>query len=128
MLYSKRKSKGVLDKVDDENKKKQLIINCTKTEYIIASKRDSLKCEICIGNVKIKSMLRFNYLVCVITDDGKYGRNSKAQGIRYFSETRHGIKGLKILEAKKRVLNFHVTFICLYSKSGKFGHKWKKRL
>lgn len=76
-------------------------------------------------------MLKFNYLVCVITDDGKYGRNCKAQGnsIRYFSETRQCIKGLKILEAKKRVLNFHVTFILLYdSKSGKYGHNWKKTL
>lgn len=75
-------------------------------------------------------MLKFNYLVCVIKDDGKYDRNSKAQGssIRYFSETRQDIKGLKILEAKKRVLKFHVTFTLLYdSKSGKFGHKWKKK-
>lgn len=60
-------SKGrLLDKIVKESNKKELTINLKKTKCVV-SIRNSTKCQLHIRDVKIKQMLKSNYLATVIT-------------------------------------------------------------
>ena len=68
---SEEKLKELLDKVVEESKNKGLSINCKKTECMVVSRKDSLKCELKICDIKIKQVKKFNYLGSMLTEDGK---------------------------------------------------------
>lgn len=57
---------------------------------MVVSKRGGQRCDLHIGDVKIKQVQIFNYLVSVVTDDGKFNRNPKLHrnSKRYLLETK----------------------------------------
>lgn len=66
---TERKLQELLEKVIEESEKKGL--NIKNKEYTVVSKRNSLTCELQIGNTKIKQVQKFNYLRSVLTEDRK---------------------------------------------------------
>lgn len=56
-----------------------MLITCKKTEYMVIRKRDNSRCEILIGDVRIKKIQKFNYLHSVKTYDRKSNRNPMTQ-------------------------------------------------
>lgn len=56
-------------------KQEVMIITCKKTECMSISKRDNSRCEILIGDVRIKKIQKFNNLHSVKTYDRKSNRN-----------------------------------------------------
>ena len=63
---SEEKLKELLDKVVEESKNKGPCINYKKTECMVVSRKNSLKCELEIGDIKIKLVKKFSF-----TEDGK---------------------------------------------------------
>lgn len=60
----KGKLRGLLNMVVDESKKKELGMNCKKSEFImVIDKRDSPRCELHIADMQIELMWKFKYPV-----------------------------------------------------------------
>ena len=74
---SGKEVQDLLDKVDEEGKKKGLTINCKKTEYIVLGKRESPACALKIGNNTIKQVQKFNYLGRSLAQNGKCNEEIK---------------------------------------------------
>lgn len=76
---------------------------------MVVSKRDKQRCEIGIGDVRIKHVQKFNYQGCLVINDGKYGTEIRSH-IRIasdaFIKAKQHIKRTEIFVTKKKgVLN-----------------------
>lgn len=72
MADLERKLTELLHKVMDENKKKELTNNYKKPECMVVCKRDGPSCELITSNVKLEQVQKFNNLISIVRDDGKY--------------------------------------------------------
>ena len=116
---SEEKLKELLEKVVEESKNKGLSINCKKTECMVVSRKDSLKCELKIGDIKIKQVKKFSYLGSMLTEDGKCDTEIQRRiGIAKdaFQKLSRVLTNRKMtIKTKKRVLDCYVTTNLLYA-------------
>lgn len=65
VLNSDTEQKDLLDK---ESEKKRLIINCMKTESMVAVKARWLRCDLRTGDISIKQVQNFKYQGSLLTE------------------------------------------------------------
>ena len=70
LAESEKELQDLLDKVAEESKKKDLMINCKKTECMVVSKRVSPACAPKTDKT-IKQVQKFNFLGNLLTENGK---------------------------------------------------------
>ena len=76
---------------------------------MVVSRKDSLKCELKIGDIKIKQVKKFSYLGSMLTEDGKCDTEIQRR-IGLYSE-----RCFPKIKTKKRVLDCYVTTNLLYA-------------
>ena len=80
---------------------------------MVVSRKDSLKCELKFGDIKIKQVKKFNYLGSMLTEDGKCDTEIQRRiGIAKdaFQKLSKVLTNRKMtIKTKKRVLDCYVT-------------------
>ncbi len=66
---TEKKLQNLLQKVAKESEKKGLSINYKKTECMVISKRMSPKCDLKVGDTRIKQTLKFKYTGSILAKD-----------------------------------------------------------
>ena len=72
LAESEEELQRLLDVVVKESEKKELAINCKKTECLVATKKKQIpKCVLKVKKQTIKQVSSFNYLGSTITEDAR---------------------------------------------------------
>ena len=78
LAESEEELQRLLDVVVKESEKKELAINCKKTECLVATKKKQIpKCVVKVKNQTIKQVSSFNYLGSTITEDARCDKEIK---------------------------------------------------
>ena len=115
---SKKKLQQLLNKVNDESKKKGLSINHKKTECMVISKGVSPRCELFLDEVKIKQVESFIYLGSVINGKAKCDEEIKRRigmAKNAFQKLGKILRNRKVsIETKMRIINCYLVSILTY--------------
>ena len=116
---TEEKLKKLLDKAVKGSKGKGLTIHCKKAECMVVSRKDSPKCDLKIGDIKIKQVKKFSYLGSMLTKDGKCDTEIQRRiGIAKdaFQKLSKVLTNRKMtIKTRKRVLDCYVITNLLYA-------------
>ena len=108
----------LLDIVEKESKKKGLELNSKKTEVMVISRKSHPKCDIYMGETKLKQRESFKYLGTLITQDGRNNTEVKSRIVQAktaFQKMKSILTNNKIsIATKQRTLQCYVEPILMY--------------